>query len=58
MLGVSREYRSMNGEISASGQVNLRKDLSGGRVLGTLHRVWRWQVSGGGGEERRDNRGL
>ena len=39
----------MNGEISASGQVNLRKDLSGGRVLGTLHRVWRWQVSGGGG---------
>lgn len=58
VLGFSREYRSMNGEISASGQVSLRKGLSGGCVLGTLHGVWRWQVSGGGGEGRRDSRGL
>ena len=53
-LGLLRECRSLNGEISASGQVSLRKNLSGGPVLGILQEGWRCQANGGSGEEKRE----
>jgi len=44
----------LNGEISASGQVSLRKNFSGVPVLDILQEGWRCQVNGGGGEEKRE----
>lgn len=44
----------MNGEISASGQVSLRKNLSGAPVLAILQEGWKCQANGGSGEEKRE----